>query len=71
MMEVDVAVPGVGVNVVLLHEAVTVLGRPEIASVIGPWKEPPVLKVKRSVALVPCATGVWVETGENANVGAD
>ncbi len=69
-VEVEVAVPGVGVKVALLHDAVTVLGRPEIESVIGPLNEPPVLNVNRSVTLVPCATGVCVVAGENPSVGA-
>jgi hypothetical protein len=57
-VELDVAVPGAGVKVVLLHEALIEFERPEIDRAMGPWKEPAVSKVNRSLALVPCATGM-------------
>jgi hypothetical protein len=67
---VEVAVPGVGVKVALLHEGVTVAGSPVIVRVTGPLKEPPVEKVNRSLALAPCTTGSVVIAGEKVNVGA-
>jgi hypothetical protein len=36
-VELEVAVPGAGVKVLLLHEALIVSARPEIDSAIGPW----------------------------------
>jgi hypothetical protein len=67
---VVVAVPGAGVKVVLLQDGVTVVGSPLIVKVTGPWKEPPVEKVNRSVVLVPCATGCVAKAGEKVSVGA-
>jgi hypothetical protein len=56
-LEVEVAVPGAGVKVGLLQCAVTVFGSPLIVKLTAPWKEPPVEKVNRSLALAPCTTG--------------
>lgn len=67
---VVVAVPGVGVNVALLHAGVTVVGRPLIVKVTGPWKDPPVEKVNKSLTFVPCTTVAVVDAGEKVNVGA-
>jgi len=53
-----------------LHEAVTPLGSPETARLTGPWKDPPPVKVKVSVILIPCERVTWVEDGELFNVGA-
>jgi hypothetical protein len=41
---------------VLLHEAAIALDKPDMDKLMGPLKEPPVVKVKRSVAVSPCAT---------------
>jgi hypothetical protein len=67
---VEVAVPGAGVKVALLHEGVTVAGSPVTVRVTGPLKEPPVEKVNRSLALAPCATGKVVAAGAKVSVGA-
>ena len=46
--------PGeVRVTVLGFHVALTPLGSPETAKLIGPWKEPPPVNVNTSVTEVP------------------
>jgi len=51
------------------HEALRLLGRPEMLKAMGPLKEPPPVKVKTSVTDVPWTTGIWVDAGETSSVG--
>jgi hypothetical protein len=69
-VSVDEPVFEFNVTGLLLHAAVTPLGRPEIAKPTVPWKEPPAVNVKTSVADPPCTTGRCVTAGEKLSVGA-
>jgi hypothetical protein len=68
-VSVDVPLFDARVTGLSLKEAVTPLGNPETARFTTPWKDPPLVNVKRSVALAPSATVTVLSAGAKVSVG--
>ncbi len=69
-VRVEDAAPEEGVTGFALQAAVTPLGSPEIARAMFPLKEPPVAKVNKSVALLPCFSVTVLSADVKLSVGA-